>query len=92
MKTKELIQHSATSTSMTKTRTEEMLNATVAILQKELLAGKSVQLQNFGTLEMQRKNARTVVHPKTKEITTIPEKMQLTFKASNTIKEQLKNT
>jgi nucleoid DNA-binding protein len=92
MKTKELIQHIATSTSMTKTRTEEMLNATVAILQKELLSGKSVQLQNFGTLEMQRKNARTVVHPKTKEITTIPEKMQLTFKASNTIKEQLKNT
>ena len=91
MKTKELIQHIATSTSMTKTRTEEMLNATVAILQKELLAGKSVQLQNFGTLEMQRKNARTVVHPKTKEITTIPEKMQLTFKASTTIKEQLKN-
>lgn len=92
MKTKELIQHIATSTSMTKTRTEEMLNATVAILQKELLSGKSVQLQNFGTLEMQRKNARTIVHPKTKEITTIPEKMQLTFKASNTIKEQLKNT
>ncbi len=92
MKTKELIQHIATSTSMTKTHTEEMLNATVAILQKELLSGKSVQLQNFGTLEMQRKNARTVVHPKTKEITTIPEKMQLTFKASNTIKEQLKNT
>lgn len=91
MKTKDLIQHIATSTSMTKTRTEELLNATVAVLQKELLAGKSVQLPNFGVLEMQRKSARTVVHPKTKELTTIPEKMHLTFKASNTIKEQLKN-
>jgi nucleoid DNA-binding protein len=76
---------------MTKTHTEELLDATVAVLQKELLAGKSVQLQNFGTLEMTRKNARTVVHPKTKELTTIPEKMQLTFKANATIKEQLKN-
>ena len=37
MKTKDLIQQIATSTSMTKTHTEEMLNATVAILQKELL-------------------------------------------------------
>ncbi len=92
MKTKDLIQHIATATSMTKTRTEELLNATVAVLQKELLAGKSVQLHNFGTLEMQRKSARTVVHPKTKERTTVPEKMQLTFKASNTLKEQLKNT
>ena len=91
MKTKDLIQHIATSTSMSKAHTEELLNATVAVLQKELLAGKSVQLQNFGTLEMQRKSARTVVHPKTRELTTIPEKMQLTFKDSNTIKEQLKN-
>ena len=92
MKTKELIQHIATSGSMTKTPAEELLSATVAVLQKELLGGKSVQLQNFGTLEMTRRNARTVVHPKTKELTTIPEKMQLTFKANATIKEQLKNT
>ena len=91
MKTKDLIQHIATATSMTKTRTEELLDATVAVLQKELLAGKSVQLQNFGTLEMKRKNARVVVHPQTKERTTIPEKMQLTFKANANIKEQVKN-
>ena len=91
MKTKDLIQHIATATSMTKTRTEELLDATVAVLQKELLAGKSVQLQNFGTLEMKRKNARVVVHPQTKERTTIPEKMQLTFKPNQTTKEQLKN-
>ena len=76
---------------MTKTRAEELLSATVAVLQKELLGGESVQLQNFGTLEMTRKNARTVVHPKPKELTTIPEKMQLSFKVSNTIKEELKN-
>ena len=91
MTNKDLINKIAASTSMTKTRTEEMLNATVAVLQKELLAGKSVQLHGFGTLEMQRKNARTVIHPKTKELTTIPEKMQLTFKANAIIKEQLKN-
>ena len=91
MITKELIHQIASKTSMTKTHTEELLSAMVAVLQKELLAGKSVQLQNFGTLEMTRKNARTVVHPQTKERTIIPEKMQLTFKANATIKEQLKN-
>lgn len=91
MKTKDLIQHIATSTSMTKTHTEDLLNATVAVLQKELLAGKSVQLQNFGTLEIKRKSAREVIHPQTKERTTIPEKMQLTFKANASVKEQLKN-
>lgn len=91
MTNKDLINQVASSTSMTKTRTEELLSATVAVLQKELLGGKSVQLQNFGTLEMTRKNARTIVHPKTKELTIVPEKMQLSFKPSNTIKEQLKN-
>ena len=64
MKTKDLIQHIATSTSMTKTRTEELLEATVAVLQKELLNGATVQLQNFGSLEMKKRNARVVVHPK----------------------------
>ena len=91
MKTKELIQHIASTTSMTKTRTEELLNATVAVLQNELLAGKSVQLQNFGILEMKRKNARVVVHPQTKERTVVPEKMQLSFKPNQSPKEQLKN-
>ena len=91
MTNKDLINKIASSTSMTKTRAEEMLSATVAVLQKELLAGKSEQLQGFGTLEMQRKSARTIMHPKTKKLTTIPEKMQLAFKANTNIKEQLKN-
>ncbi len=91
MKTKDLIQHIATSTSMTKTHAEELLNATVAVMQKELLAGKGVQLQNFGTLEMKKKNAREIIHPMTKERTYVPEKMQLSFKANTSIKEQLKN-
>lgn len=91
MTTKELINHISSKSGMTKVHTEELLNATVAVLQKELLDGKSVQLPNFGTLEMKLKNAREIVHPTTKQRTLVPEKMQLTFKASSSIKEQLKN-
>jgi DNA-binding protein HU-beta len=87
MKTKDLIQHIATSTSMTKTRTEDLMDATIAVLQKELLNGTSVQLQNLGTLEMKLRNARVVVHPKTQEKTEVPEKMQLTFKPNQAIKD-----
>ena len=87
MKTKDLIQHIATSTSMTKTRTEDLMDASIAVLQKELLNGTSVQLQNFGTLEMKLRNARVVVHPKTQEKTEVPEKMQLTFKPNQAIKD-----
>ena len=87
MKTKDLIQHIATSTSMTKTRTEELLEATVAVLQKELLNGATVQLQNLGSLEMKKRNARIVVHPKTKERTEVPEKMRLVFKPNQAVKD-----
>ncbi len=87
MKTKDLIQHIATSTSMTKTRTEDLLEATIGVLQRELLNGSSVQLQNFGVLEMKRRNARIVVHPKTQKRTEVPEKMQLTFKPNQAVKD-----
>lgn len=91
MTTKELINQISSDLSITKAHTDELLSATVAVLQRELLSGKSVQLQNFGTLEMKRKSARVVVHPQTKERTTIPEKMQLTFKPNQNVKEQIKN-
>jgi nucleoid DNA-binding protein len=37
---------------------------------------------------MKRKNARIIVHPKTKERTEVPEKMQLCFKPCPAVKEQ----
>jgi nucleoid DNA-binding protein len=91
MTTKELISKISSKCGMTKVRTEELMNATIAAMQKELLDGKSVQLANFGTMEMKRKSAREVVHPSTKQRTLVPEKMQLTFKPSTATKEQLKN-
>ena len=53
MKTKELIQHIATSTSMTKTHAEELLNATVAVLQKNLLNGKQANRTRHKKTEQQ---------------------------------------
>ena len=90
MKTKDLIQHIATSTSMPKTRVEDMLEATVAVLQKELLNGKIVQVPQIGTLEMKRRNARVIVHPKTQIRTEVPEKMQLNFKPNQAAKDMFK--
>ena len=91
MTTKELINQISSKKGMTKVHTEELMNATVSVMQKELLEGKSIQWPNFGTLEMKLKNAREIVHPSTQKRTLIPEKMQVNFKASTVIKEQLKN-
>jgi DNA-binding protein HU-beta len=67
-----------------------MLETTVAVLQKELLNGKIVQLPNLGTLEMKRRNARVIVHPKTQIRTEVPEKMQLNFKPNQAAKDMFK--
>ncbi len=91
MTTKDLINRIAGQTAMTKAQTEDLLSATVSVLQRELLAGKSVALQNLGVLEMTRKNARTIVHPRTGERTAVPEKMRLQFKPQQHLKEMLKN-
>ena len=90
MLTKDLITELAAQTGLTRRRIEELLNATTSIVLENLLQGKSVQLQNIGSLEVKEKNARTIVHPKTGERTFVPAKKQLVLRPTATMKEILK--
>ena len=56
MTQKELISETAKSLDMTKVQTEQLLNATSELIVQALLDGKSVMIQNFGTLEVKQKN------------------------------------
>lgn len=91
MLTKELISNTAAASGLSRRRTEELLSATVSTLADCLRDGQSVQLQGFGTLELRQTNPRTTVHPRTKERIVTPAKMQLTFKPSVALKDELKN-
>lgn len=86
---KELIQKIAGTTGMSKSRTEEMMNATVSVILDAMREGKDVQLQGLGTLEVREKNARTMVNPKTQERTIIPAGKKISFRPVATIKEEL---
>ena len=90
MLTKNLIANIAEKTGMTKKRTEEMLSAGIAVLSENLMAGKVVQLQGLGQLEIREKKAREIVHPRTGEKQLIPAKRQLCFKPSTLGKEALR--
>lgn len=92
MLTKDLITEIATQTGMTKRRTEELLDATTAIVVENLLQGKAVQLQNLGSLEVKEKGARTIVHPRTGERTIVPAKQQLILRPTAGVKELLNGT
>ena len=91
MTQKELISETAKSLDMTKVQTEQLLNATSELIVQALLDGKSLMIQNFGTLEVKQKNERVTVHPKTGVRTLTPPKLQVNFKANPNLKEELKN-
>ena len=91
MTQKELISETAKSLDMTKVQTEQLLKATRELIVQALLDGKSVMIQNFGTLEVKQKNERVTVHPKTGVRTLTPPKLQVNFKANPNLKEELKN-
>ncbi|MCQ2334710.1 MAG: HU family DNA-binding protein [Paludibacteraceae bacterium] len=77
---------------MTKMQTEALLNTTSDVLVQALLDGKSVLMQNFGTLEVKQKNERLTVHPKTGIRTLTPPKLQVYFKPNAGLKEELKRS
>lgn len=88
---KELIANVAEKTGLSKSQVEELLGATSEALVQALLDGKSVLMQNFGTLEVKQKKERLSVHPKTGVRTLTPPKLQVNFKPNPNMKEELKN-
>ena len=90
MLTKELIGSIATATGLSKKKVEHLLTTSNAIMRENLMAGKAVQLQGLGTLEVKARKERTIVHPRTGERKTVPSKKQLAFRPVANMKEELK--
>lgn len=90
MLTKELIGQVVNTTKLTKKNAEQLLATTTAIMRENLLAGKAVQLQGIGSLELKERKARTIVHPRTGERSVAPSKNQLVFKPIGNLKDELK--
>jgi len=90
MLTKDLISRIAETTGLTKKEVEQLLSTSNAVMRENLMAGQAIQLQGLGTLEIKERKARTIVHPKTGERTTIPAKNQLVFRPVTNMKDELK--
>lgn len=90
MLTKELVNQVVKATNLSKKDAEQLLSTTAAILRENLMAGKAVQLQGIGSLEIKERKERTIVHPRTGERSVAPSKNQLVFKPVGNLKEELK--
>ena len=90
MLTKDFISLVASASGLSKKKVELLLNTNNAIIRENLMAGKAIQLQGLGTLELKEKNERVIVHPRTGERTVVPRKNQLVFRPVANIKDELK--
>lgn len=90
MLTKDFISLVASASGLSKKKVELLLNTSNAIIRENLMAGKAIQLQGLGTLELKEKNERVIVHPRTGERTVVPRKNQLVFRPVANIKDELK--
>ena len=74
-------------TDLSKEQVSTLLQGTTEIITDNLLDGKSIHIQDFGDLEVRKKNERVNVNPKTGVRTLTPPKLQLCFKQNTRLKE-----
>ena len=91
MNTAELTSSLAQKLLLPKTEVAKRLEDTIAVVIAELLKSKSVLFNNFGTLEVKKREERISVNPASGKRMLIPPKLVVKFKMSNTLKDKLKN-
>lgn len=90
MNNKELVIAIANSCNLNTVLTQQRINSLIAIIVEELQEGNSVAIQGFGTFMLNKKKERIVVNPTTHLRLLIPPKLTLSYKPSNSLKEQTK--
>ncbi len=86
MTTKELSNRIATETGITKRQSDELMSATVDVITEALNEDKTIQLQNFGQLQVKERESRKVMNPKTGEKRIAGAKRVITFAANQNLK------
>lgn len=86
---KELIDSIANRAGVKKSGAELVLNATLAEIERSLLAGKPVTLHGFGTFELKKRDARTGRNPRTGEPVEIAASTSVAFKPAKALKDAL---
>ena len=66
---------------------ENIINATLAQIEKVLVAGDKVQFVGFGTFETRERGERTAKNPQTGAAITVPASKAPAFKAGKALKD-----
>lgn len=85
----ELIAAIALNQGVPKITAEGFLNATLAEIERALLAGQPVTLHGFGAFELKKRDARTGRNPRTGEPVEIAASTTVAFKPAKALKDSL---
>ena len=77
-------------TKLTKSQSEQILDATLEIIQKTLSKGEEVKIVGFGSFTVQKRKPRPGRNPKTGEPVTIPGGKIPKFKPGKDLKDRVK--
>ena len=83
----ELVAAIAEKAELSKKDAENIINATLAQIEKVLVAGDKVQFVGFGTFETRERGERTAKNPQTGAEITIPASKAPAFKAGKALKD-----
>ncbi len=90
MNYKELVDSMSVKMKISAAESDEMIQALVKEIQTQLIDGKTIGVQGFGSLELKKKEERLSVHPATQVRTLVPPKLVVNFKQSTLLKSKLK--
>lgn len=85
----QLVEKLAEKTNLTKSQAENLLDATIEIIQKTVAKGDEVKLVGFGTFSRTSRKSRTGRNPKTGAPVQIPDSKVPRFKPGKDFKESL---
>lgn len=86
----QLIDQLASRTRLTKTQSENVLDAALEIIQKTVSKGEEVKLVGFGTFSRLARKSRTGRNPKTGQAVAIPGGKIPRFRPGKDFKDQVK--
>ena len=86
----ELIDAVASKTGVSKKETEDLINATLDVVEKTMVQGDKVALTGFGGFSVNQRAARVGINPQTKEKLQIPAMKVPKFKAGKSLKDAVK--
>jgi DNA-binding protein HU-beta len=87
MNKKELVEHLAAKTKLTKVKTEEMLDAFTSVVSRAISKGAEVRIVDFGTFTVVHRKATEGRNPRTGAVITIAAKSKPKFRPGKALTE-----